>query len=57
MKDSKEITVEQTMWPIHCVRQTSGSDFHDDIIITRNSIYAIHDVSKMRDKKLKDLGI
>lgn len=30
---------------------------NDDIIITRNSIYAIHDVSKMRDKKLKDLGI
>ena len=30
---------------------------NDDIIITKNSIYAIHDVSKMRDKKLKDLGI
>ena len=30
---------------------------NDDIIITRNSIYAIHDVSKMRHKKLKDLGI
>jgi len=29
----------------------------NDIIITRNSIYAIHDVSKIRDKKLKDLGI
>jgi hypothetical protein len=29
----------------------------NDIIITRNSIYAIHDVSKVRDKKLKDLGI
>jgi hypothetical protein len=29
----------------------------ENIIITKNSIYAIHDVSKMRDKKLKDLGI
>jgi hypothetical protein len=29
----------------------------ENIIITMNSIYAIHDVSKMRDKKLKDLGI
>jgi hypothetical protein len=29
----------------------------ENIIITSNSIYAIHDVSKMRDKKLKDLGI
>lgn len=36
MKDSKEITVEQTMWPIHCVKNTPGSDFHDDIIITKN---------------------
>lgn len=29
----------------------------DDIIITKNSIYAIHNISKMRDRKLKDLGI
>ena len=29
----------------------------EDIIITKNSIYAIHNISKMRDKKLKDLGI
>jgi hypothetical protein len=29
----------------------------DNIIITKNSIYAIHDISKMRHRKLKDLGI
>jgi nicotinamidase/pyrazinamidase len=70
MKDSKEITVEQTMWPIHCVRQTSGSDFHDDIIITKNdhiikkgkyenveSYSAFGDVfgGLYEDTKLKDL--
>jgi hypothetical protein len=29
----------------------------EDIIITKNSVYAIHDVSKLREKKLNDLGI
>jgi hypothetical protein len=29
----------------------------EDILITRNSVYAIHDVSKIRDKILNDLGI
>lgn len=29
----------------------------DNIIITKNSVYAIHDASIMRDQKLKDLGI
>lgn len=29
----------------------------DDILITRNSVYAIHNVEKLRDKKLNDLGI
>ncbi len=29
----------------------------EDILITRNSVYAIHNVSKLRDKKLNDLGI
>ena len=29
----------------------------NDILITRNSVYAIHDVSKLRDKILNDLGI
>jgi hypothetical protein len=29
----------------------------DSILITRNSVYAIHDVSKLRDKILNDLGI
>ena len=29
----------------------------EDILITRNSVYAIHNLSKIRDKKLNDLGI
>jgi hypothetical protein len=29
----------------------------EDILITRNSVYAIHNVSKLRDKKLNYLGI
>lgn len=29
----------------------------DCIIITKNSVYAIHSISDIRDKKLKDLGI
>lgn len=38
MKDTTEVEVEQTMWPVHCVKDTNGSDFHDDIIITKNDI-------------------
>lgn len=29
----------------------------EDILITRNSVYAIHNPAKIRDKKLNDLGI
>jgi hypothetical protein len=29
----------------------------ENILITRNSVYAIHDVSKLREKRLNDLGI
>ena len=29
----------------------------EDILITRNSVYAIHNPSKIREKKLNDLGI
>jgi len=29
----------------------------NDILITRNSVYAIHDIPKLRDKILNDLGI
>ena len=30
---------------------------NDNILITRNSVYAIHNVEEIRDKKLNDLGI
>ena len=29
----------------------------ENILITRNSVYAIHNVSKLREKRLNDLGI
>jgi hypothetical protein len=29
----------------------------ENILITRNSVYVIHDVSKLREKRLNDLGI
>lgn len=29
----------------------------DNILITKNSVYAIHDISKIREKRLNDLGI
>ena len=29
----------------------------EDILMTRNSVYAIHNPSKIRDKILNDLGI
>ncbi len=29
----------------------------DNILITRNSVYVIHDISKIREKRLNDLGI
>ena len=29
----------------------------EDILLTRNSVYAIHNPSKIREKKLNDLGI
>ena len=36
----------------------SGNKIIDEnILITRNSVYAIHDVSKLREKRLNDLGI
>lgn len=30
---------------------------NNNIIITKNSVYVIHDISELRDKKINDLGI
>ena len=29
----------------------------ESVFLTKNSVYAIHDVSKLREKRLNDLGI
>ena len=41
----------------HWYTSTVNKIIDDNILITRNSVYAIHDVSKLRDKILNDLGI
>lgn len=41
----------------HWYTSTVNKIIDEDILITRNSVYAIHNPSKIRDKKLNDLGI
>ena len=38
MEDESVITVEQMMWPRHCVENTVGSRLHNDLIITTNDL-------------------
>lgn len=38
MEDESVITVEQMMWPRHCVENTIGSYLHNDLIITKNDL-------------------
>lgn len=35
MPDKSIKTIEQDMWPTHCVRETSGSGFHKDLILLK----------------------
>jgi nicotinamidase/pyrazinamidase len=35
MEDGTSIDVEQMMWPVHCVEQTFGSQFHQDLIVVK----------------------
>jgi nicotinamidase/pyrazinamidase len=30
--------IKQKLWPVHCVRDTFGSDFHEDLIVTKKDI-------------------
>lgn len=46
-------TIDNGAWHTSTVLKV----IEEDIIITKNSVYAIHDISKMRNKRLKDLGI
>lgn len=36
MEDGTFINVEQDLWPVHCVENTYGSDFHHDLIVTKS---------------------
>lgn len=38
MEDETIITVQQMMWPRHCVENTVGSRLHNDLIITKNDL-------------------
>jgi nicotinamidase/pyrazinamidase len=35
MEDGTKIDVEQVMWPTHCVQNTTGCDFHPDLIVIK----------------------
>ena len=48
----KSFSINKGMWVTSVVEEII-----DNIIITRNSVYVIHDISKVRQKKLDDLGI
>jgi len=41
----------------HWHTSTINDIIDGNILITRNSVYAIHDISKIREKRLNDLGI
>ena len=41
----------------HWYTSTVNDIIDGNILITRNSVYAIHDISKIREKRLNDLGI
>jgi hypothetical protein len=41
----------------HWRTSTVDRIIEDCIIVTKNSVYAIHDLSLIRDKKLKELGL
>jgi nicotinamidase/pyrazinamidase len=38
MEDGTTTTVDQMMWPRHCVENTIGAQLHQDLIITKNDI-------------------
>jgi nicotinamidase/pyrazinamidase len=30
--------IKQKLWPVHCIRDTFGSDLHEDLIVTKKDI-------------------
>jgi nicotinamidase-related amidase len=35
MEDGTFIDVKQTLWPVHCVENTPGSNLHRDLVFTK----------------------
>jgi len=54
---NKEPKIGESYGVVNWYTSTVNKIIDDNILITRNSVYAIHDVSKLRDKILNDLGI
>lgn len=49
----KPYTINNSSWHTSTVEDI----IEDSILVTKNSIYAIHNLSKIRDKKINDLGL
>jgi hypothetical protein len=54
---NKEPKIGESYGVVNWYTSTVIKIIDDNILITRNSVYAIHDISKLRDKILNDLGI
>ena len=54
---NKEPKIGESYGVVNWYTSTVNKIIDDNILITRNSVYAIHDISKLRDKILNDLGI
>jgi hypothetical protein len=49
----KPYTINNSTWHTSTVEEI----IDDCVIITKNSVYAIHTISKLRDEKLKNIGL
>ena len=49
----KPYTISNGVWHTSTVIKI----VNDNVLITKNSVYAIHNISEMREKKINDLGI
>lgn len=49
----KPYTINNSSWHTSTVEDI----IEESVLITKNSIYAIHNLSKIRDKKINDLGL
>ncbi len=38
MEDGITLEIEQSMWPVHCVKETFGAELHADLIATKKDI-------------------